>query len=112
MKDAIYHVTGRLRDNLFSITLKSAGAKSSSSVLTETIPYERLLDTSPLGLQASSGVSHSLSRHTTLPLNSTDPLGLCHSLDRPRSPGLWTSEVYSFHSFSSISHESVYMHAL
>ncbi|XWS54580.1 hypothetical protein CRYUN_Cryun10bG0101200 [Craigia yunnanensis] len=93
VKDAIYHVTGRLRDNLFSTTLKSAGAKSSSSFLTETSPYERLLDTAPLGLQASSGVSHSLSRHSTLPLNSTDPLRLSHSLDCPRSPGLWTSEM-------------------
>ncbi|XWS39789.1 hypothetical protein CRYUN_Cryun18bG0084500 [Craigia yunnanensis] len=93
VKDAIYHVTGRLRDNLFSTTLKSAAAKRSSSVLTETSPYERLLDTAPLGLQASSGISHSLHRHTTLPLNSTDPLGLSHSFDRPRSPGLWTSEM-------------------
>ncbi|XWS68219.1 hypothetical protein CRYUN_Cryun04dG0072100 [Craigia yunnanensis] len=91
VKDAIYHVTGRLRDNLFSTTLKSAEAKSSSSVLTETSPYERLLDTPPLGLQASSGVSHSLSRHTTLTMNSTNPLGLSHSLDHPHSPGLWTS---------------------
>ncbi|XVE66618.1 hypothetical protein DITRI_Ditri08aG0092800 [Diplodiscus trichospermus] len=93
VKDAIYHVTGRLRDNLFSSTLKSAGAKSSSSILTETSPYERLLDTAPLGLQASSGVSYSLSRHTTLPLNSKDPLGISYSLDRCRSPGLWTSEM-------------------
>ncbi|XP_022726785.1 KH domain-containing protein HEN4-like isoform X6 [Durio zibethinus] len=93
VKDAIYHVTGRLRDNLFSTTLKSAGAKSSSSVLTETSPYGRLLDTAPRGLQASSGFSHSLSCHTTLAMNNTDPLGLSHSLDCPRSPGLWTSEM-------------------
>ncbi|XVF67292.1 hypothetical protein PTKIN_Ptkin10aG0109300 [Pterospermum kingtungense] len=93
VKDAIYHVTGRLRDNLFSTTLKNAGAKSSSSVLTETSPYERLLDTAPLGVQASNSVSHSLSRHTTLPLNSTASLGLSHSLDRPHSPGVWASEM-------------------
>ncbi|XP_022763643.1 KH domain-containing protein HEN4 isoform X7 [Durio zibethinus] len=92
VRDAIYHVTGRLRENLFSTTLKSAGAKSSSLVLTETSPYERLLDATPFGLQVLSGVSHSLSRHTTLALNRMDPLGLSHSSDRPRSPGLWTSE--------------------
>ncbi|XVF44865.1 hypothetical protein PTKIN_Ptkin02bG0158100 [Pterospermum kingtungense] len=93
VKDAIYNVTGRLRDNLFSTTLKSAGAKSSSSVLSETSPYERLLDTAPLGLHTSSGVSHGISRHATLPMNNTDPLGLSHGLDRPRSPGLWQSEL-------------------
>ncbi|XVF01488.1 hypothetical protein REPUB_Repub04eG0093200 [Reevesia pubescens] len=93
VKDAIYHVTGRLRDNLFSTALKSAGVKSSYSGLTETSPYERLLDTAPLGLQASSGVSHSLGQHTTLAMNSTERLGLSNSLDRPCSPGLWTSEM-------------------
>ncbi|KAK6253334.1 hypothetical protein QUC31_015054 [Theobroma cacao] len=93
VKDAIYHVTGRLRDNLFSSTLKNAGAKSSSAVLTETSPYERLMDTAPLGLQVSSGVSYNLSRHTTLAPNSTDSFGLSRSLDCPHSPGLWTSET-------------------
>ncbi|OMO63490.1 hypothetical protein COLO4_32403 [Corchorus olitorius] len=93
VKDAIYHVTGRLRDNLFATMLKNAGAKNSASVLTDTSPYERLSDTAPLGLQASSGVSHNLSRHTTLTLNSTDSLGLPISSDRSRSPGLWTSEM-------------------
>ncbi|OMO85254.1 hypothetical protein CCACVL1_10315 [Corchorus capsularis] len=93
VKDAIYHVTGRLRDNLFATMLKNAGAKSSASVLTDTSPYERLSDTAPLGLQASSGVSHNLSRHTTLTLNSTDSLGLPISSDRSHSPGLWTSEM-------------------
>ncbi|XP_021291013.1 KH domain-containing protein HEN4 isoform X2 [Herrania umbratica] len=93
VKDAIYHVTGRLRDNLFSSTLKNAGAKSGSAVLTETSPYERLMDTAPLGLQVSSGVSHNLSRHTTLAPNSMDSFGLSRSLDCPYSPGLWTSET-------------------
>ncbi|KAE8698548.1 KH domain-containing protein [Hibiscus syriacus] len=93
VKDAMYHVTGKLRDNLFSISLKTAGAKSSSSVLIETSPYERLLDNSPIELQTSSGFSHSLSRHTSLAANSTNPFGHSYSSDRPRSAGLWTSEM-------------------
>ncbi|KAE8719865.1 RNA-binding KH domain-containing protein, putative isoform 2 [Hibiscus syriacus] len=93
VKDAMYHVTGKLRDNLFSISLKTAGAKSSSSVLIETSPYERLLDNSPLELQASIGFSHSLSRHTSLATDSTNPYGHSYSSDRPRSAGLRTSEM-------------------
>ena len=44
MKDSIYHITGRLRDNLFSSILGTPGARSSSSVLAETSPYVRLMD--------------------------------------------------------------------
>ncbi|KAK8698805.1 hypothetical protein V6N13_114912 [Hibiscus sabdariffa] len=93
VKDALYHVTGKLRDNLFSTSLKTAGAKSSSSVLIESSPYERLLDNSPLELQASSGFSHSLNRNTSLVMDSTNPFGHSYSSDRPRSAGLWTSEM-------------------
>ncbi|KAK8568296.1 hypothetical protein V6N12_006850 [Hibiscus sabdariffa] len=93
VKDAMYHVTGKLRDYLFSTSLKTAGAKSSSSVLIETSPYERLLDNSPLELQASSGFSHSLNRNTSLVMDSTNPFGYSYSSDRPRSAGLWTSEM-------------------
>ncbi|KAJ6289314.1 hypothetical protein OIU76_025179 [Salix suchowensis] len=44
VKDSIYHVTGRLRDNLFSSIPGTPGARSSSSVLAETSPYVRLMD--------------------------------------------------------------------
>ncbi|CAK7355270.1 unnamed protein product [Dovyalis caffra] len=44
VKDAIYHVTGKLRDNLFSSILSTSGVRSSSSVLAETGPYVRLMD--------------------------------------------------------------------
>uniref|UniRef100_A0A2P2KR28 Uncharacterized protein MANES_10G097500 n=1 Tax=Rhizophora mucronata TaxID=61149 RepID=A0A2P2KR28_RHIMU len=43
VKDAIYHITGRLRVNLFISTLGN-GTRSTSSVLTETSPYGRLRD--------------------------------------------------------------------
>ncbi|KAJ9159207.1 hypothetical protein P3X46_024729 [Hevea brasiliensis] len=41
VKDAIYHITGRLRDNLFSSTLSTPGMKS-TSVITEASPHGRL----------------------------------------------------------------------
>ncbi|KAJ6741072.1 KH DOMAIN-CONTAINING PROTEIN HEN4 [Salix purpurea] len=44
VKDSIYHITGRLRDNLFSSIPGTPGARSSSSVLAETSPYVRLMD--------------------------------------------------------------------
>ncbi|GMI88333.1 HUA ENHANCER 4 [Hibiscus trionum] len=93
VKDAMYHVTGKLRDNLFSTSLKTAGAKSSSSVLIETSHYERLMDNSPLELQASGNFSHSLCRNTSLVMDSTNPFGHSYSSDCPRSAGLWTSEM-------------------
>ncbi|KAG6742585.1 hypothetical protein POTOM_053506 [Populus tomentosa] len=44
VKDAIYHVTGRLRDNLFSSMLSTPGARIDSSVLAESSPYVKLMD--------------------------------------------------------------------
>ncbi|XP_012081374.1 KH domain-containing protein HEN4 isoform X2 [Jatropha curcas] len=41
VKDAIYHITGRLRDNLFSSVLTAPGTRN-ASVITETSPYIRL----------------------------------------------------------------------
>ncbi|TXG54042.1 hypothetical protein EZV62_019298 [Acer yangbiense] len=76
VKDAVYNVSGRLRDNLSPSTQSNAGTRSSSSVLTETSPYGRLRDPVPVGIYSSVGVSHSLSRHTPM-----DHLGLSHSLD-------------------------------
>ncbi|KAL5857463.1 hypothetical protein ACOSQ3_004921 [Xanthoceras sorbifolium] len=90
VKDAVYNVTGRLRDNLFPSTQSSAGTRSSSSVLTETSPYGRLRDPVPVGMHSSVGISHSLGQHTPM-----DHLGLSHNLDRPLSPKLWASQRVS-----------------
>jgi hypothetical protein len=114
VQDALYNVTGRLRDNLFSGTPNNVGARSGSSILTDTSPYGRIRDPAPFGNYPSVGVSHSLSRHTTItqsmdpsvgvshglsrhtPLTqSMDHLGISHGLDRPPSPRLWASQVRS-----------------
>ena len=162
VKDSIYHVTGRLRDNLFSSIPGTPGARNSSSVLAETSPYVRLMDpvrdsswepvrdilrdpvrdplrdsfrdssretvrdplrepvrdlfrepvrelfrepvrdplrgpardAAPYILQPTAGNSHNLSRQTVIAQNM-DHLGLSHSLDRPPSPRLWASQVFS-----------------
>jgi poly(rC)-binding protein 2/3/4 len=158
VKDAIYHVTGRLRDNLFSGMLSTPGARSNSSVLAEISPYvksvdpvrdslrdsswepvrdilrepvrdplrdafrdslretvrdplrepvrdlfrepvrdplrEPARDSAPYIMQPRAGNSHNLSRQTVITQNM-DHLGLSHSLDRPPSPRLWASQVFS-----------------
>lgn len=94
VKDAVYNVTSRLRDNLFSSSLQNAGTRSTSSVLADTSPYGRLRDSASVGLPSSVGVSHTVSGHPTI-TQSIDHTGLSRSLDRPPSPRLWTSQVES-----------------
>ncbi|KAM1151621.1 hypothetical protein ACFX19_034927 [Malus domestica] len=99
VQDALYNITGRLRDNLFSSTVSNSGRRSSSSMLTatDTSPYGRPRDPALIGFQPSSsvGVTHGLSRHTTL-IQSMDHLGLSHSLDHPSPPRPWASQLAAF----------------
>ncbi|XP_044489866.1 KH domain-containing protein HEN4 isoform X2 [Mangifera indica] len=90
--DAVYNVTGRLRDNLFSSSLNNAGTRNTSSVLADTSPYGRLREAAAVGLPSSVGVSHSGNRHPIL-TQSMDHIGFSHSLDRPSSPRLWASQA-------------------
>ncbi|XP_038683905.1 KH domain-containing protein HEN4 [Tripterygium wilfordii] len=97
VRDALYQVTGRLRDNLFSSTLSVAGTRSSSSVLSETSPYGRLGDHSPVGLHSLVGASYSVSQHASL----------SRSLDSP-PPGLHRSAgVSHYHSLHTPLQRSV-----
>ncbi|KAM1790322.1 hypothetical protein ACFX12_034404 [Malus domestica] len=99
VQDALYNITGRLRDNLFSSTVSNSGRRSSSSMLTatDTSPYGRPRDPALIGFQPSSsvGVTHGLSHHTTL-VQSMDHLGLSHSLDHPSPPRPWASQLAAF----------------
>ncbi|CAN6686201.1 unnamed protein product [Malus baccata var. baccata] len=99
VQDALYNITGRLRDNLFSSTVSNSGRRSSSSMLaaTDTSPYGRPRDPALIGFQPSSsvGVTHGLSRHTTL-IQSMDHHGLSHSLDHPSPPRPWASQLAAF----------------
>ncbi|XP_024165108.1 KH domain-containing protein HEN4 isoform X2 [Rosa chinensis] len=94
VQDALYNITGRLRDNLFSNTVNNSGRRNSSAVLTDTSPYGRLRDPAPTGFQPSSsvGVTYGLGRHTTL-TQSMDHLGLSHNLDHPSSPRPWATQM-------------------
>ncbi|KAJ7968311.1 KH domain-containing protein family [Quillaja saponaria] len=89
VQDALYHATGRLRDNIFASMQNTAGTRS-SSVLTDTSSYGRLRDPAPLGKEQAVGVSHGLSRHT--PTQSMDHLGIYRNLDHPPSPRLWSTQ--------------------
>ncbi|KAG5526107.1 hypothetical protein RHGRI_032412 [Rhododendron griersonianum] len=92
VRDAIYNVTSRLRDNLFSSRITNgAGTRSSSSVITEASPYGRARDPSSLGLPTSVGVSHNFNVHSLT--YSMNQLGLSHHNDRPSSPRLWESQT-------------------
>ncbi|XP_071931077.1 KH domain-containing protein HEN4-like isoform X1 [Coffea arabica] len=89
VQDALYHVTGRLRYNLFATRmLNSAGNRSSSSCVTETGPLGRARDQPLPGFLPSVGISQS--QHLT---RSMENLALSQSVNRPPSPGLWTSQT-------------------
>ncbi|KAL3538716.1 hypothetical protein ACH5RR_002082 [Cinchona calisaya] len=91
VQDALYHVTGRLRDNLFSIRmLNGAGNKNSSSFVTETRPLGRTRDQPLPGFFPSVSVSNSHNQHNTL-RRSMDNLSF--SQNRVPSPKLWTSQT-------------------
>ncbi|PSS02785.1 KH domain-containing protein [Actinidia chinensis var. chinensis] len=91
VQDALYHVTCRLRDNLFPNRMPNGAAtRISSSVITETSPYGRGRDPSSVGSHTPIGVSHNLSKHAIT--QSLDHLDLSHNYDRPTSPNLWASQ--------------------
>lgn len=93
VQDALYHITSRLRENLFpNKTLNDAGPRSSSSGLSEISPFSRMRDPTSVGGHQSISVSHGLNRNTNLS-HSMDHLGLSHSLTRPTSPQLWSSQT-------------------
>ncbi|XP_038888005.1 KH domain-containing protein HEN4 [Benincasa hispida] len=96
VQDALYNVTGRLRDNLFSSVLSNSGTRNGAgtSIYPETSPYGRVRDPASLVRTTPVGTSHgSFMQHSTA--QSTDDLGLSHSLDSPSSPGLWASQSLS-----------------
>ncbi|KAI6678335.1 hypothetical protein NL676_039131 [Syzygium grande] len=91
VQNALYNITGRLRDNIRPSSSNNLESRMASSVLAETSPYGRLKDPVALGLDTSPGISPGLSRYTTL-TPSTDQLGLRHHLDHPSPPRIWTSQ--------------------
>ncbi|XP_052205228.1 KH domain-containing protein HEN4 [Diospyros lotus] len=93
VQDALFKVSGRLRDNVFpSRMLNGAGTRSSSSMKIDTSAYERARDPSSLGLHTSVGASHSLTSHTNL-TKSMDHLGLSYKYDHAASPKLRSSQA-------------------
>ncbi|OUZ99752.1 K Homology domain [Macleaya cordata] len=94
VQDALFHVTGRLRDNLFPnrVLNNAEGRSYSSSTIPEIGPYGRVREPHSPGLYPSVGPSHNLDRQASL-TQSMVHLGLSHNLDRPPSPRLWSSQT-------------------
>ncbi|KAF8411351.1 hypothetical protein HHK36_003898 [Tetracentron sinense] len=103
VRDALFHITGRLRDNLFpSKILNGAEPGSySSSAMPEISPYRRARESTPPGLHPLVGLSHNFGQHSTL-TQGVDHRGLSHGLDRPPSPRLWTSKTVGGESLRGI----------
>ncbi|XAR53015.1 hypothetical protein NMG60_11021393 [Bertholletia excelsa] len=92
VRDALYNVTGRLRDNSFPNRLPNdAGTRSISSVITDRSMYDRAKDASFLRLQTPFSVSYNLNRHAAL-TESMDHLAQSNRYDQPPSPRLWASQ--------------------
>lgn len=94
VQDAVFHVTGRLRDNLFpNKTINGAGPGSYSfSTGPDISPYEGLREPLSPVQYPSFGLSRNTDRQNTF-TQGMDHLGFTHSLDRPRSPPLWAPQV-------------------
>lgn len=93
MQDALYNITGRLRDNILPSSMSSATvSRSNSSLLSEMSPYGRIKDPAPLGLDPL-GLSTSYNRHQIVSQSAADHLGTMHNLDNSLSPSLWESPV-------------------
>lgn len=91
VQNALYKITGRLRDNILPSSLNNLGSRMASSVLAETSPYGRLKDPVARGLDTSPGISPGVSRYATLTPSKDQP-GLRNHLDHPSPPRSWTSQ--------------------
>lgn len=76
MQDALYKVTGRLRDDMFSVVM--------SSGMTDNSAYGRIRDP-PFGSSLSLGISDNLNDQNSL-TESMDHLGISDIVDRPAPP--------------------------
>ncbi|XP_042507348.1 KH domain-containing protein HEN4-like isoform X2 [Macadamia integrifolia] len=93
VQDGLLLVSGRLRDNLFPTELSQSSVVGSySSAIPEISPYGRVREPTPPRMYPSVALSHNIDRKSSL-THSIDHLGLSHSLDRPPSPRLWTSQT-------------------
>eukprot|EP00262_Sarcandra_glabra_P007535 TRINITY_DN20408_c0_g1_i1.p1 TRINITY_DN20408_c0_g1~~TRINITY_DN20408_c0_g1_i1.p1 ORF type:complete len:661 (+),score=100.99 TRINITY_DN20408_c0_g1_i1:135-2117(+) len=93
VQDALFHVTSRLRDNIFPAKmLNGAGAGIYASTMPEFPSYGRGRDPLSPGLYPSMGLPLNFDRQTTL-AQSMDHLGLSRNIDHPSPPRLWASQT-------------------
>ncbi|KAK6135655.1 hypothetical protein DH2020_030592 [Rehmannia glutinosa] len=93
VQDALYKVTGRLRDNIFSV-INSTGRGNFNSLRTEDSAYGRVRDPPPFRSHLSLGITDNPNEHKSL-IQSMDQLGISNDKDRQPSPSLLTSLTVS-----------------
>ncbi|KAI3445797.1 hypothetical protein Pfo_002462 [Paulownia fortunei] len=93
VQDALYKVTGRLRDNMLSIIM-STGSGNRNSLRAENSAYGEVKDPPPFGSHLSLGISDNLNEHKSL-THSMDRHGISNNIDRPQSPSLLASLTVS-----------------
>ncbi|KAK6156758.1 hypothetical protein DH2020_011006 [Rehmannia glutinosa] len=93
VQDALYKVTGRLRDNIFSV-INSTGRGNFNSLRTEDSAYGRVRDPPPFRSHLSLGITDNPNEHKSL-IQSMDQLGISNDKDGQPSPSLLTSLTVS-----------------
>lgn len=91
VRDALYNVTGRLRNNLFSNKMSNSHGTGTGTTKGTYTHH-----------QSSVAMSHYPNQHNTNLTQAMDNLKLSSSsIDRPLTPGKWHLPVLFFFLFSS-----------
>ncbi|PIN18651.1 PolyC-binding proteins alphaCP-1 [Handroanthus impetiginosus] len=93
VQDALYKVTARLRDNIFSNKMSTGGGNRNFWRI-ENSSYGRVRDPPRFESHLSPGIPDNLNEHKSLTL-SMDNLGISNNMDRPPSPRSLASMIIS-----------------
>lgn len=91
-QDALYHVTSRLRNYLFTSKAANNSVTGTGNITSDTSNHGRARDMTPVGLRQYSGTSQLVNVQATL-RQGLDPLFRPHMTDHSVSSGLGTSET-------------------
>lgn len=91
-QDALYHVTSRLRHNIFNSKAMNIPGSGTGKIIFNTSVHGRVRDVSPIDLRQSSGTSQNIDGLATL-RQGLDPLLHPHVSNHSPSIGLQTSET-------------------
>lgn len=92
IQDALYHVTSRLRNNLFTSKTTNTSGSGNGKLISDTTIHGSVRDMTPSSLHHSSMTSMSINGQATL-RQGLDPSLRPHVSEHSPSVGLRTSEV-------------------